>query len=107
MILFRGRKGEEEDAAVESQSRARAAASNMLGCQIEVGMRWRQITPAALTTGCPNDKQPNETKVEVLDIFDKMKVVDPPACFSDRGLSHRTFDQVIDTKFGSVVGPRS
>ena len=45
----------------ESQSRP-AAASNMLGCQIEVGMRWRQITPAALTTGCPNDKQPNETK---------------------------------------------
>ena len=45
--------------------------------------------------------------VEVLDIFDKMKVVGPRACFSDRGLSHRTFDQVIDTKFGSVVGPRS
>ena len=37
VILFRGRKGEEEDAAVESQSRP-AAASNMLGCQIEVGM---------------------------------------------------------------------
>ena len=48
-----------------------------------------------------------ETLVEVLDIFDKMKVVGPRACFSDRGLSHRTFDQVIDTKFGSVVGPRS
>ena len=47
------------------------------------------------------------SKVEVLDIFDKMKVVGPRACFSDRGLSHRTFDQVIDTKFGSVVGPRS
>ena len=45
--------------------------------------------------------------VEVLDIFDKMKVVGPRACFSDIGLSHRTFDQVIDTKFGSVVGPRS
>ena len=48
-----------------------------------------------------------EREVEVLDIFDKMKVVGPRACFSDRGLSHRTFDQVIDTKFGSVVGPRS
>ena len=48
-----------------------------------------------------------ELLVEVLDIFDKMKVVGPRACFSDRGLSHQTFDQVIDTKFGSVVGPRS
>ena len=52
-------------------------------------------------------RRSQDTVVEVLDIFDKMKVVGPRACFSDRGLSHRTFDQVIDTKFGSVVGPRS
>ena len=51
-------------------------------------------------------RRSQDTVVEVLDIFDKMKVVGPRACFSDRGLSHRTFDQVIDTKFGSVVGPR-
>ena len=34
-------------------------------------------------------------------------VIDPRSSFSDRGLSHRTFDQVIDTKIWLVVGPRS
>ena len=33
--------------------------------------------------------------------------IDPRSSFSDRGLSHRTFDQVIDTKIWLVVGPRS
>ena len=34
-------------------------------------------------------------------------VFDPRSSFSDRGLSHQTFDQVIDTKIWLFVGPRS
>ena len=44
--------------------------------------------------------------VEVLD-QKYASVVNPRSSFSDRGLSHRTFHQVIDTKIWLVVGPRS
>ena len=47
-----------------------------------------------------------EISVQVIDIFGEMKVVGPRASFSDRGLSHQTFNQVIDTEFWLVVGPR-
>ena len=50
--------------------------------------------------------QRRETIAEVLD-QKYASVIDPRSSFSDRGLSHRTFDQVIDTKIWLVVGPRS
>ena len=47
-----------------------------------------------------------ETIVEVID-QKNVSIVEPRSSFSDRGLSHQTFNQVIDTRIWLVVGSRS